>query len=416
LRILTFSTLYPSTARPTHGIFVETRLRKLVESGAVSARVVAPCPWFPFASERFGAYAAFARTPRTEMRHGIAIDHPRYPLLPKIGMSSAPLAIFAATLPLLRRQIRDGRDFDVIDAHYFYPDGVAAVLLGRALGRPVVVTSRGSDLNLFPTHAVPRRWIQWAAARAAGLVTVSSALKKRLVALGTPPERVRVLRNGVDLAAFQPPGDREATRRALGFARPTLLAVGNLIPLKRHALIVEALADLPGIDLAIVGDGPERPRIEDRIHRLALADRVRLLGRVPQDELPSLYAAADLLVHPSLREGWPNVLLESMACGTPVLATEFDSAGEIIGAPEAGCIVSDATPGALAAAIAERLAAPPQREATRRYAEGFDWRLTTSGQIALFRDICAPGGSAAPASAAPGEPGCARTGSAAGRP
>ena len=96
LQILTFTTLYPSAARPTHGIFVETRLRKLVESGAVSARVVAPCPWFPFTSSRFGAYAAFARTPRSETRHGIEIDHPRYPLLPKIGMNSAPLAIFAA--------------------------------------------------------------------------------------------------------------------------------------------------------------------------------------------------------------------------------------------------------------------------------------------------------------------------------
>ena len=87
MRILTFSTLYPSAARPTHGIFVETRLRKLVESGAVSARVVAPCPWFPLTSPKFGTYSAFARTPRRETRHGIEIEHPRYPLLPKIGMS-----------------------------------------------------------------------------------------------------------------------------------------------------------------------------------------------------------------------------------------------------------------------------------------------------------------------------------------
>ena len=137
VQILTFTTLYPSAARPQHGIFVETRLRKLVESGRVEARIVAPCPWFPFASEHFGAYAAMARIPREETRHGLHIDHPRYPLLPKIGMSSAPLALFAAALPWLRRQIGAGHDFDLIDAHYFYPDGVAAVLLGRALGRLV---------------------------------------------------------------------------------------------------------------------------------------------------------------------------------------------------------------------------------------------------------------------------------------
>ena len=88
VRILTFTTLYPNAVRPQHGIFVETRLRKLVESGRVEARIVAPCPWFPFSSERFGAYAAMARVPRAETRHGLHIEHPRYPLVPKIGMST----------------------------------------------------------------------------------------------------------------------------------------------------------------------------------------------------------------------------------------------------------------------------------------------------------------------------------------
>jgi teichuronic acid biosynthesis glycosyltransferase TuaC len=349
------------------------------------------------ASPKFGAYSVFARTPRMETRHGIEIDHPRYPLLPKIGMSSAPLAIAVAVLPRLQRQIREGKDFDLIDAHYFYPDGVAAVLLGWALNRPVIITGRGTDLNLISTYAVPRRWIRWAAGYAAGLITVSTGLKGRLVALGVSPERVRVLRNGVDLAAFQPPTDREAARRALGFTNPTLLAVGNLIPLKRHVLIVEALTHLQGIDLAIVGDGPERPRIEALVRQLDLTGRVRLLGRLPQESLLGIYGAADLLVHPSLREGWPNVLLESMACGTPVLAANFDSVGEIIGAPEAGGILAEATPSRLAGAIGELLAAPPKREATRRYAEGFDWQVTTAGQIELFHQLCKPAGTASPA-------------------
>jgi teichuronic acid biosynthesis glycosyltransferase TuaC len=138
LQILTFTTLYPSALQPQHGIFVETRLRKLVESGAVTARVIAPCPWFPFGSERFGRYGAFARMPRAETRHKLQTEYPRYPVLPKIGMSTAPLALCAAVLPLLRRRLREGSNFDLIDAHYFYPDGVAAVLLGRAVGRPVV--------------------------------------------------------------------------------------------------------------------------------------------------------------------------------------------------------------------------------------------------------------------------------------
>ena len=367
---------------------METRLRKLVESGAVSARVVAPCPWFPFASAKFGDHSVFARIPRRETRHGIDINHPRYPLLPKIGMSSAPLALFAAVLPLLRRQIREGQDFDLIDAHYFYPDGVAAVLLGRALGRPVVITARGDDLDLISTYAIPRRWIRWAAQQAAGLITVSNGLKRRLEALGTAPHRVRMLRNGVDLAVFRP-CDRDAARRVLGFTRPTLLAVGNLVPKKRHLLIVEALAQLEGVDLAIVGDGPERPLIEALARKLRVSDRVRFLGRQPQESLPRIYSAADLLVHPSLREGWPNVLLESMACGTAVVVANFDGVDDIVAAPEAGRILDEATPRCLAGTIRDLLAAPPARDATRRYAEGFDWQSTTAGQIELFQRICA---------------------------
>jgi len=328
-----------------------------------------------------------ARVPREEVRHGLHIDHPRYPLLPKIGMGTAPLALFAAALPQLRRQIAAGRDFDLIDAHYFYPDGVAAVLLGRALGRPVVVTARGSDLNLIAGYAVPRRWIRWAAARAAGLVAVSSGIKDRLAALGTAAERVHLLRNGVDLALFRP-GDRAAARRRLGFTRPTLLAVGNLVALKRHRLVVEALALLPDADLVIVGEGPERGAIEARARALGVAGRVRLLGQMAQQKLPEIYGAADLLLLVSTHEGWPNVLLESMACGTPVVVSDIAGIGDIVAAAAAGRVVADAAPDHLAAAIGDLLAAPPSRAATRAYAERFDWQSTTDGQIALFHEVC----------------------------
>jgi glycosyltransferase involved in cell wall biosynthesis len=388
VQILTFTTLYPSAVRPQHGIFVETRLRKLVASGEIAARVVAPVPWFPFASRRFGEYAAMARVPRRELRHSLEVEHPRWPLLPKIGMSTAPMALFAAMLPRLRRQIAAGRDFALIDAHYFYPDGVAAVLLGRALGRPVVVTARGSDLNLIAEYRLPRRWIRWAAAKADGLVAVSSGLRDRLAALGVAPKRVRVLRNGVDLALFRPE-DRAAARRTLGMTRPTVLAVGNLVALKRHRLMVEALALLPEAELVIVGGGPERAAIAAAAQAHGVEERVRLVGRLPQAELPLMYAAADLLLLASAHEGWPNVLLESMACGTPVVATRFAGIDDIVGAPAAGRIVEEASPPHLAAAIRALLAAPPARAATRTYAEGFDWQSTTDGQLALFREIAA---------------------------
>ena len=160
IRLLVFTSLYPSTVQPHHGVFVEERLRHLVESGRVAATVVAPVPWFPFRHRGFGAYAAFARVPEYEQRHGIHIHHPRYPVIPKLGMNIAPSLMHHALLPVLRKLAASGGPFDLIDAHYFYPDGVAAVRLGEAIGKPVVITARGSDVNVISRHHSPARKIQ----------------------------------------------------------------------------------------------------------------------------------------------------------------------------------------------------------------------------------------------------------------
>ena len=285
LRILTFTTLYPNDAQPQHGVFVENRLRHLVASGQVEARVVAPVPWFPFAHQRFGRYGDFARASRRETRFGLPVLHPRYPVLPKFGMSLAPALLYAACLPALKR-LQAEQDFDLIDAHYLYPDGVAAVMLGNALGKPVVLTARGTDVNLIPRHALPRRMIRWAASRAAAVITVAEALRAALIALGVDPARVRTLRNGVDLAQFRPL-ERQSARKDLGLGPgPVLLSVGHLIARKGHRLAIEALAGLPGYTLLIVGSGPERAALEEFARRLGLAPRVRFLGVVPQEISP----------------------------------------------------------------------------------------------------------------------------------
>ena len=189
IRILTITTLYPNAEAPTHGIFVENRLRHLVDSDDVAARVVAPVPWFPSGARVFGTYGAHARVPAAEERNGLSVLHPRYPVIPKFGMSLAPYLMSASLRPVLRRLLSERPGCDLIDAHYFYPDGVAAVMLGRRLNVPVVITARGTDLNVLPTFQLPRRMILWAARHADGLITVSKALRDRLVALGVPTFR-----------------------------------------------------------------------------------------------------------------------------------------------------------------------------------------------------------------------------------
>ena len=386
IRILTFSTLFPNAVRPNHGIFVETRLRQLLRDGRVRARVVAPVPWFPSVNPRYGRYAAFARVPPEEMRHGIAVLHPRYPLLPKIGMALAPLLLARAVRPVLERMIREGHDFDLLDAHYFYPDGVAAAMLGRSLNKPVVITARGSDLNLIPRHRLPRQMIQWAARHATAIITVSAALKQVLLDLGTAAERVLVLRNGVDLELFHP-FDRAGLRAGLGLNGRTVLSVGNLIALKGHDLAIRALSLMPDVLLLIAGEGPDEGSLKSLAAQAGVSARVTFLGKLSQLQLRDYYGAADALVLASSREGWANVLLESMACGTPVIATCVGGTPEVVAAPEAGVLMADRTPEALAAAAQYLFAHYPDRAATRRYAERFDWGDTTRGQIELFERI-----------------------------
>ena len=291
MKILTFSTLFPNAERPNHGIFVETRLRHLVASGKVESRVVAPVPWFPFQHPRFGQYAHFARIPRHDTRSGLKVLHPRYPLLPKIGMTTAPFALAHAVKPAIQRLVDEGYNFDLIDAHYFYPDGVAAVMLGRYFNKPVVVTARGSDIVLLPQYRLPRKMIVAAAKRAAGVITVCDALKAELVKLGVGAEKINSLRNGVDLQLFQPV-DRQAVRAGLGLKQFTLFSVGNLVPLKGHDLTISALPKIPDARLLIAGRGPERNALEKLARDLNVTDRVEFLGVLPQSELRKYYGAA----------------------------------------------------------------------------------------------------------------------------
>jgi teichuronic acid biosynthesis glycosyltransferase TuaC len=387
IRLVTYSSLYPNAVQANHGVFVENRLRHLIASGQVISRVVAPVPYFPLKSPRFGSYAKFARVPTWEERHGLTVHHPRFPLIPKVGMNISPFLMAMATLPAVRAAIAAQGGIDILDAHYLFPDGVAATIIGRILNVPVVMTARGTDVSLIPNYKVPRRLIQKACARSAGVITVSAALKDGLVAMDVDENKITVLRNGVDLKLFRPL-DRQATRKRLGLNGPTLISVGLLIERKGHDLIVEAMPSLPGYTLLIAGEGPERGNLERQIERLGLQDRVRLLGARPHSELPELYGAADALILASSREGWANVLLEAMGCGTPAIGSPIWGNPEVISKPEAGILMTERSArGVVDAVKAMFEVRMPTREATREYASAFSWDATTEGQIELFRSI-----------------------------
>ncbi len=389
MKILVFTTLYPNAVQFRRGIFVQTRLTQLVASGEVRVKVVAPVPWFPFKSHRFGEYSEFARVPEFEEIEGIEVYHPRYIVLPKIGMNLSPSTLYWAAKKTIKNIIQTGFEFDLIDAHYFYPDGVAATKLGKAFNKPVVITARGTDINLLPSFKKPKQKIAYAIECAAGIVTVSSALKSKMVdAFDIIPERVNVFRNGVDLELFKPL-NREAIKSELGVtsANRTLLSVGNLVKEKGHDLVIKAMQHLPEYRLFIVGEGPEGTNLKKLTSAINISDRVVFLGNITQERLADIYNMADALVLASSREGWPNVLLESMACGTPVVASDVGGVREIILEDSAGVVMHERSESGIKNAVDCLFNSYPDRNATRFFAERFSWDQTTSDQLKLFSKI-----------------------------
>lgn len=391
LRVLLFSSLYPSAARPLHGVFVQARLTHLRQDAPVDCRVVAPVAWFPSQAPRWHEYGRMAATPRHELQGDVQVLHPRYLLLPKLGMSLAPFAMAAACLGPLRRMIQSGFDFDVIDAHYFYPDGVAAALLARWLGKPLVITARGSDINLIAGHRLPRRMMQWAAGQAGAVIGVSQALVDAIAALGVDRSKLQVVRNGVDTQRFQPL-PRAAMRAALGITgAPVVLSVGNLVSNKGHGLVIDAVARLrarlPGIVLLIAGTGPELANLQRQAQALQLGDCVHFAGAVPNAELARWYSAADALVLASSREGWPNVLLEALASGTPVAATRVGGVPEILVGCTGSCLIDDRSADGIANALLPLLTQPPDRGPLRSHAEAFGWAPTSAAQFSIFQRL-----------------------------
>jgi glycosyltransferase involved in cell wall biosynthesis len=376
IRLLTFTSLYPSEGSPRHGIFVEQRLRRLVETREVCACVMVPFPRRP------GETSLIEPT----VRHDIPVRYFPFPFIRGVTTPFHPTLMARAARKALASLRAVDRDFDLVDGQFLYPDGVAAARFARWLGKPVVLTARGSDVNVALGERVAGRSIRRAVSEAAALIAVSAALRDRMVERGLPGERITVIRNGVDLELFKP-GDRASLRTNLGFDGPTLLSVGNLVPEKGQNLVLQALAQLPSVRLVMLGQGPEEGRLRTAAINLGVAPRVRWLMPVPQDQLARYYGAADLTVLASTREGMPNVLLESLACGTPVVATAVGGVPEVVTDPVAGRLVATRSAEALAAACRELLDAPPPAAEVRRFGERYGWQQPIAAQLALYQRV-----------------------------
>jgi len=397
MNVLVFTSLFPNNVWPHHGVFIKERMTRVAAFPGMTFRVVAPVPYFP--PLRLGSRWRFSQVRRRETIEGLDVVHPRYFMIPKVATRWHGSMMLRSLLPVVR-EIGRGFHFDVIDAHYVYPDGFAAVEIGRALGKPVVVSARGSDINVFREIASVRGLLERTLAGASALIAVSDSLANAMRDLGAESGRITVIPNGVDTRKFRPvPRDEARARTGLPPGR-VILGVGHLIESKGFDRLLQAFRALlnrgghDDLRLVIVGEGVYRSVLERMVGFLSLTGRVLLPGEIPHRELHLWYSAADLFCLFSRREGWPNVVLESMACGTPVLATPVGGVPEAIGTDSVGAL-ADGDDAALAGAIEAALARRWDRDSITRYAAAHTWDHAAESVRGVLESAVTRGGAPA---------------------
>jgi glycosyltransferase involved in cell wall biosynthesis len=296
------------------------------------------------------------------------------------------------------RRLRGQFAFDLIDAHFAYPDGYAGVLLGKWLRVPTVITLRGTEVPLSKDRARRRRILR-ALAGARRVFAVSRSLRDHVVSMGADPRKIQVIGNGVDTHKFTRE-DRNFARAKLGLPMEAhvLISVGGLVERKGFHRVIECLPELikrwPRLRYLIVGAaGPEgdmRHTLERQVKDLGLEQIVHFLGSVAPNELRWPLSASNVFVLATRNEGWANVFLEAMSCGLPIVATEVGGNAEVVCRPDLGELVRFGDRNALVAALDRALAHPWDRAGIQRYASNNSWDDRVQTLVSEFTSLATP--------------------------
>ena len=392
-RVVVLTTLFPHAGQPTTGLFIRERMFRVAR--LLPLTVVAPVPWFPFQAllRRWKPHFR-PPAPAVDMQEGIEVQRPRFLSVPGAFKWLDGWFMAVSCLPTLLR-LKRGFGCNVVDAHFAYPEGYAATLLGRWLHMPVSITMRGTEVPIARDPRRRRRMIK-ALQRATRIFAVSDSLKRHAVILGVAGDKILVVGNGVDTAKFHRL-ERRAARQRLGLPldAPVLVSVGALVERKGFHRVLECLPALrrrfPGLRYLVVGGaGPEgdwSARLRKSVSDLGLEDCVVFLGALAPEELNVPLSAADLFVLATRNEGWANVFLEAMACGLPVVTTDVGGNAEVVANANLGMLVPFGDPDRLAQAIADALVRDWDRDAIVAYAESNSWERcvrTLAGEFAAI--------------------------------
>ena len=389
--VLSLTTLYPNAVNPRFGTFVARSMEALAKRGDWRVTLVNPIGLPPLA---LGRYRPLADLPATSTESGITIHRPHFTLIPRIGARRNATAIARAALPLVQA-IHAETPIDLIDAQFFFPDGPAAAIIAKAMGLPLSIKARGSDISFWGEQGFARQQMVDAAKAATGLLAVSHDLAGQMAVMGMDAGKITVHYTGLDRDRFRPLEHtqlRSQLSRELGFAlpdnAPLIACIGALIERKGQGIAITALNDIPGARLVLVGKGDDEARLRALAVSEGVETRVFFAGSVDHDLMPLILSAADVMVLPTVAEGLANAWVEARACGTPVVTSDVGGAREIITCDTAGRLV-DRNPQAVAAGINALLNAPPSRDAVAALTEHFSWEANAAALAAHYERLLA---------------------------
>ena len=361
--------LYPTRADPMRGSFNRQQFSHLGRLHELLILVPTAKRW-PCRPR------ARREAPRDPHRDGPEVTNYRVWHPPLVGRWSNARILYLTTRIFLAGELRAKQPHYILGS-FAYPDGVAAALLARWLGVPAFIKVHGSDINLMADGGPRGRQIRWALRRVDGVIAVSRALVDRVTSLGADPRNTLLLYNAVDRELFRPK-NRSVCRRRLHLpdGRHSLLYVGNLKREKGVMDLAEAFFQMAAedrdLDLEIVGTGPLERELEARVTAKGLGRRIHLHGSRPHEEIAEWLGACDVLCLPSHAEGVPNVVLEALASGRPVVSTRVGGVAEVL-SERAGKLVEPGEPQALASAIRQVLSAEWPAEELSRTLVASDW-------------------------------------------
>ena len=390
-KLLVYCSLFPSNKRPNAGVFIRERMFRVGQQLPIV--VVSPVPWFPLQGIiRYWKPHFRPQPDKFEVQQGVQVYFPRFFSIPGLFKS---LDGFFMALGSLSTLIKLKREFNIIDAHFAYPDGYAATLLGKWFKVPVTITLRGTEV---PLARMPGRKIRMLKAinRATGIFSVADSLKQHVIGLGANADKIRVVGNGVDINKFYPL-DKAQERRELDIPADAkvLISVGALVERKGFHRVIEVLPELvkqyPQIIYLIVGgDSPEgniRDKLEQQVKELKLENHVRFLGALSSEKLKKPLSAADIFVLSTANEGWANVFLEAMACGLPVVTTDVGGNSEVVNDELLGAIVPFGDKEALLNALSQAIQKQWDNNAIVQYAIDNTWDTRVEILVNEFQKI-----------------------------